>query len=179
LAPLAFLWITKRIKQFLFIFLGISIILTGLSPSFAIYGMVWATGFYISIAHANHIQLDKNGMYLVATCLISLIFLIVNLLPNEPQKLLTISFELSAGFAINLHFHRYLKKQTPRQINTLLTKPANFSYSLYITHFPIMLFAYGINTDQPYAALLISIIIAYVSGKYIEKLQIINSKKFH
>ena len=179
LAPLIFLWITKGIRKFLLLFLGISITLTTLSPSFALYGIVWTAGFCISIAHSNNIQLDKSGKLFFTTLLISLIFLIINFFSNEQQKLLILLFELSAGVAINLYFHRFLKKQHTAGINVLLTKPANFSYSLYITHFPIMLFAYGINTDQPYAALIIAIIIAYISGRYIEKLQIIKSKKFN
>lgn len=133
-------------------------LLTWRSPGFAILGTVWFLGF----------TLPPLPKWLVAMPLAALPFFLFD--PELPTIALGWQVAVGVGFAA------HLANLPDRPPNLLIQRSASFSYTLYVVHFPLLLFAYGsigVNWFVPFAIL----IFAAVVGPPIERIKLIPSSK--
>jgi len=117
-------WSGRRLGWLL---LPAALVLTVRNPAFLVLGLVWAMGFAVSIAHANA-RLPRIPAW---PALILAAALYWNLM----------YFELAFGLFFALHVANVLRRPAPHV--PFLPKTASFGYTLYVIHFPIMLFAAG------------------------------------
>lgn len=108
------------------------------NPNFAALGLVWVAGFLLSALHANE-RLPAIPAWPLALLALGL-GVVAGLYPG-PGSLL--AFEIACGAAVALHFLAILRGQPPEV--PLLPATARFSYTLYVIHFPILLFVCGIT----------------------------------
>ena len=105
---------------------------------FAILGLVWWTGFFVSILHANDRLPRRPTWFLWALPVLAAPFYLAR--PSSFSTLLT--FDLAFGVAFAMHLLRILEAAA-LPCNRALRHSASYSYTLYVTHFPLLLFAYG------------------------------------
>ena len=146
------------------IFLPLLLILGWLNPDFLILGSVWALGFALSVLHSNgrRIQLSQ-WPFMIAALTIGWSYVQS---PSDERLLL---FDVSFGLWFAVHLAARLDR-APRI--PLLPQAAGFSYTLYVTHFPLLLFTYGAGIS-PFAAVPMAFALAWIAGPRLERLQVI------
>lgn len=145
------------LKRWRWLGLVIAAVLTWRSIGFAILGSIWALGFFLQTIPRLPkwlmvLPLGGLGLFLAA--------------PTSEVALYV--WEVSAGIGFAAHLAN-LSKAPPR---TWISPSAEWSYTLYVIHFPLLLFAYGVvgvNWIVPLAVLLIAALI----GPRIEGIKII------
>ncbi len=140
----------------------IFIVLTVVQPWFAIWGLGWLGGFVLSMLHANDRLrwIPKFPSWPIPVALLALLAFA----PPQLAGKATLLFEFGFGAWFVHHMAMVLQRGDP-PVSKLVARSADFSYSLYVVHFPILLFAYGID-ERPWvsipaavAALLVAILI--------------------
>lgn len=149
--------------------LPILVLLTLLDVWFAILGLVWLGGFYISILHAKDC-LPKLPNFPISLVPIALLVAVL-LAPDSLVGKASILFRLAFGFWMVFHMAHMLNQVSVPEIR-LLAWSGSFSYSLYVFHFPILLFSYGIYEGA--GLLVLSFILGFSAliGPSLEKLRI-------
>jgi peptidoglycan/LPS O-acetylase OafA/YrhL len=142
------------LKRWRWLGIVIAAVLTWRSIGFAILGSTWALGFFLP-------RMPKWLMLLPAAGLLALLAM-----PTSEPALY--AWEVSVGVAFAAHLAN-LPEQPPR---TWIYPSAAWSYTLYVVHFPLLLFAYGVigvNWLVPFAVLGLAALI----GPHIEKIKIV------
>jgi len=142
---------------------------------FAVWGMGWCAGFGLSILHGHGI-LDRAPRWLsTAGATVPIIALaVLAACPDSFEGKAILLFGFSFGGWFTVHLVRVLTGGRIIQI-AILRSTAPFSYSLYIIHFPLLLFCYGISEAMWVAPLAVSVVIgvAAVFGPRIEAIRLI------
>jgi len=140
---------------------------------FAILGLVWVGGFYVSILHSNNIlpRLPRIPFVILPMVLLLMVLLVSDSWAGKTRTL----FKLVFGAWMVLHMISILSKDKVREIR-LLVWAGSFSYSIYVLHFPIMLFFYGLSEQSGWLSLGFVIIVVALVGPALEKFKI--SKTF-
>lgn len=164
------------------LFLALSL----LNYAFLFYSLIWCAGAIAALLH-NHQHRVKRAILITVLILSTLTLLGLGLLgffvlPThiDKQKLLLTMYGTLCGFGFALLF--YLMSFQRLRISLPGERLAKSSYTIYILHFPLLLFVYGII--QPYiyhsrflllTATLVTagtvIGIGLIAGRYIEKLK--------
>lgn len=144
----------------------ILVTLTALDVWFAILGCVWLGGFLVSVLHSTE-RLPKLPR--VPYSILPMAFLMATLVvPANLVGKARVIFELSFGLWMILHIALMLLQQSAPRI-TVLVWSGSFSYTLYVIHFPILLFWYGVNESGGIVAVMIVITLAALIGPSLEK----------
>ena len=143
--------------------------LTVLQPWFAVYGVLWAGGFYLSALHANDRlpALPRLPVWLVPVAL----YVALWFAPAAWLGRIALMFHLACGAWFLWHATAALQRPSLPSV-PWLQRSAGFSYTLYVVHFPMLLFAYGIRPSLATGALaaLVVLVFAAVAGPPVERI---------
>ncbi|MFV0548228.1 MAG: acyltransferase family protein [Limnobaculum xujianqingii] len=185
------LWPQNRIAIFTAILLLLALSL--LNYAFLLYSLIWCGGAIAALLHNHQFQL-KGRVLIAIFSLITLVLLLLAaiglfMLPADidKPKLLLALYGTLCGLGFGLLF--YLMSFQRIRIRLPGYQLAKSSYTIYILHFPLLLFIYGIV--QPYiyqnpflllaATLFIScavMLVGLVIGRYVEKLKPFPQRSF-
>jgi peptidoglycan/LPS O-acetylase OafA/YrhL len=114
-----------------------------LSKTFPVLSIVWFAGAAIALAHDHRV--DRSSLCralgfvsLLAAAGAAVMFV----LHAKANGRWLLAFQLSSGVVFACVLHRIVTGRSG--IRPVFSRSADFSYSLYIVHFPILLFLYGI-----------------------------------
>lgn len=143
--------------------------LTLLNHWFFILGLIWLGGFFASILHARD-QLPKSPKF-PAWPLLAVLLIVILLVPSALSGKLSAAFRIAFGIWMIAHIIYILNRKMVPKL-PFLTWLGGFSYSLYVFHFPIFLFAYGISDSAISAlvAFLCAFLFSATVGRWIEGL---------
>jgi peptidoglycan/LPS O-acetylase OafA/YrhL len=144
------------------------LLLAALQPWFAVYGVLWAGGAFVSVLHANgRLPASRLPLWPIPVALYAALHVAPPWLLGE----LSMLFHLSCGAWFAWHMAHALQRDTHLQF-PWLQRSAGFSYTLYVIHFPLLLFAYGISPSplMGVAAAIIVLALAAVIGPGLERL---------
>lgn len=121
---------------------------------FAVYSLVWFAGAAVAVAHNRQLRmysLARSAAVAGALAASAIGFRYVSLAANANSPadyplLLLVAFNLAGGCAFAACLHLLMAGRL--RILVIAPSTANFSYTLYVTHLPTLLFIYGII--QPY-----------------------------
>lgn len=144
------------------------IVLTTANKYFAIQGLVWAGGFFVSILHANAKipVLPRLPMWLLPAALLIWMMQVPETMLSRAGLISMLLF----GVWMVWHMAYVLGRDNVPQIRWLAWS-ASFSYTLYITHFPILLFIYGISENAALPALVVVLLLSALIGPRVEALR--------
>ena len=134
------------------------------NPAVGLLGGVWFAGFWIAKLHSeDRLPSCPQWPFLVlATAAAALLF------DSSGSTLLW--WELSVGLAFAAHLLWLLKRVPPDPVH--IAKSAEWSYTLYLIHYPLLLFAYGMGfSPLPSAAAVL--LLAALIGPRIERVKIL------
>lgn len=178
------LWPANKMAQVsaVVLFLALSL----LNYAFLFYSLIWCAGAIAAMVHNHQRRLKRTTLsvaFILSTLtLLGLTLLGIFVLPADidKQKFLLTMYGTFCGFGFALLF--YLISFQHLRIFLPGEKLAKSSYTIYILHFPLLLFVYGII--QPYiyhssflllTAMLVTACtvmgIGLITGRYIEKLK--------
>ncbi|MFP0866930.1 acyltransferase family protein [Acinetobacter baumannii] len=126
------------------------LLLSALDIKFALHAVIWFSGFVLCIIHNNNVNFKtkKLGFTLLFSTMISLSFACFYVL----KKHSLINIPLSAGFHLMLFkiffgfafsSYLYLILNAKVKFSNIFNDSAKYSYTLYIVHYPILLFLFG------------------------------------
>lgn len=141
--------------------------LVSINKYFAIKALVWVGGFCISLMHSNQ-RLPRIPHAPIWILPLSLLF-IVFLIPDAMLGRFNRFSELIFGAYMCYHMARILKQDT-LPTTQLLVWSGKFSYTLYVFHFPILLFSYGISETSAILAVATSLLISATIGPSLERM---------
>jgi peptidoglycan/LPS O-acetylase OafA/YrhL len=183
-------------KYNIILFFIITIILGYLSKGFIIFSLVWFSGLILCLIHNNNLKIDKFISFFKTISLFSLfVFAYIYLTKFHPlpklkffsPDLAMLLFRLSVGFYTTLFLYEILNNKL--KFITFFRSSSKYSYTLYIIHFPIFLFSYGVFENlikenisySLFLSLLLSLFVIFLSKIIASKLENIkildNSKK--
>lgn len=142
------------LKRWRWLGVVVAAVLTWRSIGFAILGSIWALGFF----------LPKMPKWMMLVPIAGLATFLLN--PTSEAALY--AWEVSAGVGFATHLANLPKDPWM----TWIHPTAAWSYTLYVIHFPLLLFAYGVigvNWLMPFAILGLAALI----GPHIEKIKLI------
>ena len=158
--------------------LPLLIILTFLDKWFFILGLIWVAGFALSVFHSRH-RLPKLPNSIFVFALPASLFILIPMVPTFYLGKVAMTFQLAFGIWIVSHINNTLNSSAPFSIWPLVYS-SKFSYTLYVLHFPILLFCYGVleNHDgvsgiSAWGSLGLAIAISALVGPKLEKFKII------
>jgi hypothetical protein len=104
----------------------------------------------------------------------------IPLAPASIQGKVAIIFQLTFGVWMTCHLTNILNSAATVTVTPLI-KACSFSYTLYVLHFPILLFGYGVletaagvSYISAFGSLAIAIGISALIGPRLERIKIIN-----
>ncbi|MGE9758068.1 acyltransferase family protein [Acinetobacter baumannii] len=170
------------------------IVLSILSKSFLIHSSVWFLGLILCILHNNNLfNITLNKLFysisIIGTLLFSLVFLFFHHNMDNPlQHQETIKdfslllFKLSVGLLTSCFVYSILREKIT--FTTMFKEASKYSYTLYIIHFPILLFIFGVLQltikNSPILLLLTYIVSCFIiivfskfSAKKVENIKIL------
>ncbi len=127
--------------------------LTALNRSFAMFGSIWALGFALSALHG----MGRIPKILESPFLILAAAMVVAASVEAFRGALPVA-QMSVGLWFVVHMARLLRGATPLPTGPL-EWTSHFSYALYVTHFPLMLFAYGATGERSWLMVPTAIVI--------------------
>ena len=141
-------------------------ILTLLSPLFLIYGSMWLIGVIVSILHANNKLFEKRiSLHWLLTLALYIFTIAVD---SSYEKYISLIFSLMFGLSFSLQLISIINFNNVKAPKMLIFL-GDFSYSLYVFHFPILLFVYGINERGVMLGLALSLLVSMLIGYPLEK----------
>lgn len=176
----------KSYKPFYLALLAvITITLCFLNKFFILYSVVWFSGMFIAILHNNNIhnRTLHKALYVLSTLgtvFFAYIFLstkynlhTVNskIIKNLSLDLYKVCIGLLAACFIYSILNGYSK------FTSLFKSSSSYSYTLYIVHFPILLFIFGIMQQKIQGSLSASLLLSLISCIIIIFLSKISAKK--
>lgn len=135
--------------------LALAFLLLGfLNRNFALYSMVWGAGFLVCVTHNNGALLNgsirqwlRAGCPLLFTaagaCAILHVLHFDGSNPAAMSWRYLVAFNVFFGLGFASFLGLWLDKKTPK--SPFFERSADYSYTLYITHFPILLFVFGVT----------------------------------
>jgi peptidoglycan/LPS O-acetylase OafA/YrhL len=171
------------------------LILGAFNKVFLLYSAVWFAGSFVCIAHNNNYRLN------ISTKLSAIFFAILasgtgayylktfaNAAdPSQIDKNALAVYNLFIGLLFAALLLMIMQKKI--KVGSAFSGSAKYSYTLYVIHFPILLFFYG--TSQAYlqnaepaiitaiACIAFCILTAGIVAKYAENLRIFSHRKIH
>ncbi|MBK5143543.1 acyltransferase [Budviciaceae bacterium BWR-B9] len=178
------LWPRNKIAIFIAVLL--LLVLSLLNYAFLLYSLIWCGGAIAALLH-NHQRQLKAGVLITLFSSVTIVLLLLAaigllMLPAEVDKpkLLLALYGTLCGIGFGLLF--YLMSFQRIRIRLPGYRLARSSYTIYILHFPLLLFIYGIV--QPYiyrnSFLLLAatwviacavMLLGLIVGRYIERLK--------
>jgi peptidoglycan/LPS O-acetylase OafA/YrhL len=160
--------------------LPIVIILTFLNKWFFILGLIWVAGFALSVLHSrNRLPLLPKSIFFFV--IPASLFILIPIVPAFYQGKVSMLFQLSFGIWIVNHINNTLNSNHPFSIKPLVYS-SKFAYTLYVLHFPILLFCYGtmenhdgVSGMSAWGSLGLAIAISALVGPKLEKFKIISN----
>lgn len=147
--------------------------LTVLNLRFAILGLIWLLGFALSAMHAvgRVPRVRELPAALVAGAAVALAafhdFPGAQLLSN-----------LAVGLWFVIHMSRVLYGNVP-WISRRLVQSSHFAYALYVMHFPLLLFIYGVTGERSWVAVpaaLAVLVLMALMGRRIEETRLLRRR---
>jgi peptidoglycan/LPS O-acetylase OafA/YrhL len=126
-----------------------------LNHAFAILGVVWVAGCVLSICHSSN-RLQRMSALRLPMFVLAMI-LAAHLLVTPTSRYGMTLFELAFGTWFALHLARVLQSAPNNLSVRTLAVTARFSYTLYLTHFPVLLFIFGALDDRTGVGALIAV----------------------
>ena len=170
-----------NIAALMLIIIGLSI----LNYIFLVYFLVWLFGFSLAEFHNNEYKWDNFLYYIFAIAMcIQLLLVYFYIFPNSAFQvrgtIIIGAANCTFGFIFSIYLFFILRKID--KPFSLFVNFSKHSYSLYIYHFPVLLFVFGMFQTKAlhslsYAltfsagALAVIICLSYLSGKYIETIK--------
>lgn len=145
------------------------VLLAALDIWFAILGLIWLSGFCISILHAKDSlpKLPKIPISLVPIALLVAVFMV----PDSLLGKVSLLFRLAFGCWMVLHM-AYILNRVNTPVIRLLAWSGSFSYTLYVFHFPILLFFYGLYEGGGFLVFGFVLVLSALIGPFLEKLRL-------
>lgn len=154
-------------KKACWIALPIVVVLTILDKFFLILGIIWLGGFLLSSLHSQG-KLPRLGPAYFFSPIPLLLLTLASLGNPHIAGKAALGFELSFGVWMLWHMNNIIRTAPPF-IFRPLAATGSFSYSLYVFHFPILLFSYGVSEATPWIGFSLAVGISALAGGYIEK----------
>ncbi len=151
------------------VFIPALLILSFYEPRFLILGFVWMFGFVVSILHSNKRLPDLSHWPFLILAIIALV-LYIQIGPSQESPFYVFEIALGAWFSV------YLTEIVQREPGSFAPFTANFSYSLYVTHFPLLLFMRGAQVQWWVAVPTIAAAFICI-GPWIERLRVVPSAR--
>lgn len=147
----------------------VMIAMTALNKTFLIYGIVWFAGAGIALIHnknainpiAFKIILSLSGALAAVTAFLYLKSFFGITAPHQAAIKLIPIWNVLIGITFTSILTLILAGKA--SMPTIIPESANFSYTLYIIHFPILLFIYGITQAAIMDSIILSIATALMS----------------
>lgn len=158
-------------RRVIVIALPLFFLLVVLDVFFAILGLIWLGGFFVSMIHSNQPKLPNMLMRMPFGVVPALLLILIAFAPPRFTGKIALLFQLSFGVWMVFHMIRALARPVLPEWRPLVLS-GTFSYSLYVLHFPIMLFLYGISTTLAFPSLFVVLAICMAIGKPIESLRL-------
>jgi peptidoglycan/LPS O-acetylase OafA/YrhL len=138
--------------------LPFAIIAVALNPMLIPYGALWVLGYVISILHSESVLFKYNYKLLHSflSFLLIAIFLGMFFFPMPIASKACVLFQFV--FTIKV-----LQKDNVSSFRFFETS-GKFSYTLYVTHFPVILFFYGVSSHSYIIAYVFSVLLAAAFG---------------
>lgn len=179
-------FLLKSSKPFyLVLFSTITLILLILNKIFILYSIVWFSGLLISILHNNNIynQMIHKMLYILSilgSIIFSYIFLStqyqLHTIDNITIKNLSLDFyKVFIGLLSACFIYSVLRGSL--KFTSAFKGSSSYSYTLYIIHFPILLFIFGVMQLKIQGNLINSLIVASASCIIIILLSKVSAKK--
>lgn len=168
------------------IVVGLAVVYIGIStnPPFFYYSIVWVLGATLCLMHDGVIKVSRlvTSLTLLFSVIYAIyrLFVIYNSFTNSNLTLLNVAFGLLMAVVLQ-------KTVIERDLRiSILSSMASFSYTLYIIHFPILLFVFGCsqkyNQENLNNALIISavgfsvsMVISFISARFVENTKLFTS----
>jgi peptidoglycan/LPS O-acetylase OafA/YrhL len=166
-----------------------------LNPKFLIHSTIWFSGLLLCIIHNNKMNFSArktkytSAFFFLSSIIFAALFIIAKFTGKNfilPPGISIIVFKVFLGVGFAVYLYRILSNQT--RFIEYFSKSSAYSYTLYIIHFPIFLFIFGITElsieNNLYLSIFVSflssltiIVIAKKSAKYLENLKLIKINK--
>ncbi|KPG98426.1 hypothetical protein AEQ67_13830 [Pseudomonas sp. RIT-PI-q] len=165
IAASVFLWPSRKVLAgFL---LGLTIFVTYKSLLFFILAPVWFSGFGLALIHQRRPQMN-NRIFAVGFAIssIAVVAVVIFSLFDEPSGNAVVYETLNIFRVVSgLWFACFLALLMGglTSFPKFLYKHASYSYTLYVIHFPIMLFVLGLSQKLIYASVLNAVLISVVT----------------
>ena len=143
--------------------------------NFVMLGLVWTSGVLISIAHARD-ALPKIPRIIRAGLGTALAAVLCWFCYDPLANYALLIWRLTAGLWFVAHMS-YVLGRSRTVAPSKLSSTARFSYTLYVTHWPILLFAFAVFRGSPIAGVLTTVgivLLAVTVGARIERWRPLN-----
>jgi len=149
--------------------LPLLLFLTARDVWFAIFGLIWLGGFGVSVLHGG-VGIPK--LQRVPVFLLPIGFLVTLLIvPNALVGKITTIFHFAFGCWMVWHMANILNRTAVPEINFLVWA-GTYSYTIYVFHFPILLFSYGIFEEAGFLGLAFVMIFCALIGPPLERFKL-------
>jgi peptidoglycan/LPS O-acetylase OafA/YrhL len=138
---------------------------SALNPAIGLLGAIWFAGFWIAKLHSEERLPDWPQWPFLLPLIVTL--------PLMLMGRIYIAWQVSAGLAFAGHLLWVLKRVPPDAGR--ISRTADWSYTLYLIHFPLLLFAYGAGLPMLPSALAI-LLAAGLIGPRIEAIRLIGRR---
>lgn len=155
-------------KYNIIIFIIITFVLGYLNKYFIIYSLVWFSGLILCLVHNNNLKINGllfiRNLLLLSIVICSYIYL-TKFHPLPKLEILSpdhalILFRLFIGFYTTLFLYEILNNRM--NFTAFFSNSSKYSYTLYIIHFPIFLFSYGVFEKLLHKNILFSLLLSAV-----------------
>ncbi len=154
------------------VFAAIMCLLGALNKLFIFYSVVWFSGLAVCILDNNKIFYKKLSIIICAAFGLPAIALaayytysfIGNTSPNQTDIKLIFVFNFLFGISASAALHMLVNGLI--KIKPILPRTSAFSYTLYVIHFPIILFVYGTTQTLILNNTLFSFVVAAISAAF-------------
>lgn len=165
------------------IFAAIMCALGLMNKAFVIYSAVWFSGLAICVLHNNNYYY-KNASSIVCSIFglsaIALASYYIYTFPDltSPKQIngkLIVMYNLFFGVSASAIFFKLVNGSI--KIRPILSGSSEFSYTLYVIHFPILLFIYGATQNFTIESIANSYIVAVVAAFFCIALAVIAARR--
>ncbi len=154
------------------VFAAIMCLLGALNKLFIFYSVVWFSGLAVCILHNNKIFHKKasiiicvaSGLTATALAAYYTYSFAGNTSPNQTDIKLIFVFNFFFGISASAALHMLVNGLI--KIKSILPGTSVFSYTLYVIHFPIILFVYGTTQTLILNNTLYSFVVAAISAAF-------------
>ncbi len=158
---------------------GLAIGYVGISnnPPFFYYSIIWMSGAVLCLMHDGVIMLSRKVTSAATLCAVAYATYRIHIIYNDFDNTNLTFVNVSMGLFMAAALQKTVIEHNFRL--SILPAMASFSYTLYIIHFPILLFIFGCSQQYSQANLynaatmagagfVVSIATAFLSAKFVE-----------